>query len=78
MNNKIKEFAEQAGGFVDLNQHVSAGNGCMVYTYNGLENFAKVIIKDYTSKLILANMSNPEYARAMDEYYEQKWAHRFD
>ena len=78
MNNKIKKFAEQAGGFVDLNQHVGGSNGCMIYTYDGLAKFAELVIEDCTSKLILANMSNPEYAKAMDEYYEKRWAHRFD
>ena len=40
--------------------------------------FAELIVKDHAQQLVQANMSNPEYARAMDAYYEQKWAHRFD
>jgi len=46
INGQIRELAEQAKGFVDLNQHVGGDNGCMVYTYEGLENFAKVIVQE--------------------------------
>lgn len=46
MNERIKELAEQAKGFVDLNQHVGGTKGCMVYTYDGLEKFAELIIKE--------------------------------
>lgn len=46
MNKQIKELAEQTKGFVDLNQHVGGEKGCMVYTYDGLEKFAKLIIKE--------------------------------
>ena len=42
------------------------------------EKFAELIVKDYAKQLVQANMSNREYAQAMDEHYEQKWAHRFD
>ena len=44
MNERIKELAEQAKGFVDLNQHVGGEKGCMVYTYDGLEKFAELIV----------------------------------
>ena len=46
MNEQIKALAQQAGGFVDLNQHVGGGKGCMVYTYDGLEQFAQLIVKE--------------------------------
>lgn len=46
MNEQIKALAQQAGGFVDLNQHVGGGKGCMVYTYEGLEQFAQLIVKE--------------------------------
>ena len=46
MNERIKELAEQAKGFVDLNQHVGGEKGCMVYTYDGLEQFAELIVKE--------------------------------
>ena len=46
MNERIKELAEQAKGFVDLNQHVGGDKGCMVYTYDGLEKFAELIVKE--------------------------------
>ena len=46
MNQRIRELAEQAKGFVDLNQHVGGDKGCMVYTYDGLEKFAELIAKE--------------------------------
>ena len=46
MNERIKELAEQAKGFVDLNQHVGGEKGCMVYTYDGLEKFAELIVRE--------------------------------
>ena len=46
MNKRIRELAEQAKGFVDLNQHVGGTKGCMVYTYDGLEKFAELIVRE--------------------------------
>ena len=46
MNERIRELAEQAKGFVDLNQHVGGEKGCMVYTYDGLEKFAELIVRE--------------------------------
>ena len=46
MNERIRELAEQAKGFVDLNQHVGGEKGCMVYTYDGLEKFAELIVQE--------------------------------
>lgn len=46
MNKRIKKLAEQAGSFVDLNQHVGGEKGCMVYTYDGLEKFAELIVQE--------------------------------
>jgi hypothetical protein len=46
MNQRIRELAELAKGFVDLNQHIGGTNGCMVYTYNGLEKFAELIVRE--------------------------------
>ena len=46
MNERIRELAEQAKGFVDLNQHVGGEQGCMVYTYDGLEKFAQLIVQE--------------------------------
>jgi hypothetical protein len=51
MNEKIRELAEQAKGFVDLNQHVGGEKGCMVYTYEGLERFAESIIQECVETL---------------------------
>jgi hypothetical protein len=41
------------------------------------EKFAELILADYAKQLVQANMSNHWYVQAMDEHYEQKWAHRF-
>ena len=46
LNPKVKKLAEQAKGFVDLNQHVGGDNGCMIYTYEGLNNFAELIVRE--------------------------------
>ena len=46
MNERIRLLAEQAKGFVDLNQHVGGEKGCMVYTYDGLEKFAELIVRE--------------------------------
>ena len=51
MNERIRELAEQAKGFVDLNQHVGGEKGCMVYTYDGLEKFAELIVRECASKV---------------------------
>jgi len=40
--------------------------------------FAELIVNYSNRQLVLANMSDPAYAKAMDEYYEHKWGHRFD
>jgi hypothetical protein len=42
------------------------------------EKFAELIVADYARKTIQGLMSDPAFAQHMDEYYEQKWAHRFD
>lgn len=46
LNPQVLKFAEQAKGFVDLNQHVGGDNGCMIYTYEGLNKFAELIVKE--------------------------------
>lgn len=51
MNKRIRELAEQAKGFVDLNQHIGGEKGCMVYTYDGLEKFAELIVKECVQTL---------------------------
>ena len=55
MNERIRELAEQAKGFVDLNQHVGGEKGCMVYTYDGLEKFAELIVEE------CANVADENY-----------------
>jgi len=68
MNERIKQLAEQANvlhtEFFDNEWEV--------------KKFAELIVADYAQQQVQANMSNPAYAQAMDEYYEKKWSHRFD
>jgi hypothetical protein len=72
MNERIKQIAKQV-------------EACYIPRYDmwqmdteTMEKFAEMIIEDCAKKLVQDNMSNPAYAQAMNEYYEQKWAHRFD
>jgi hypothetical protein len=78
MNERIKELVEQATS----RPHRSQGfGGEPTHIYPGTldpEKFAELIVRDYAKQLVQANMSNHWYVQAMDEYYEQKWAHRFD
>ena len=53
MNERIRELAEQAKGFVDLNQHVGGEKGCMVYTYDGLEKFAELIVQETIKQMAI-------------------------
>ncbi len=46
MNERIKELLEQTGGFVDINQFLGGEKGCVIYTYEGLEKFAELIVKE--------------------------------
>jgi hypothetical protein len=46
LNPAVQKLAEQAKGFVDLNQHVGGDNGCMIYTYKGLNKFAELIVRE--------------------------------
>ena len=72
MNERIKEFVKQVAPSFGENQKWAIVGG------TDIEKFTELIVRDYAQQLVQANMTNPEYARAMDAYYEQKWAHRFD
>ena len=65
MNERIRELAEQAKGFVDLNQHVGGDKGCMVYTYDGLEKFAELIIRE-CADIAMANVRELNLADELD------------
>lgn len=43
-----------------------------------LEEFADRIVAAQQAQRVAAIMSDPDTARAMDQHYERKWAHRFD
>jgi hypothetical protein len=75
MNERIKELARQSGA---TDENGSRATTVFCFTEQELKGFAELIVQDYAKQLVQANMSNPEYAKAMNEYYEQKWAHRFD
>jgi hypothetical protein len=61
MNKQIIKLAEQAKGFVDLNQHVGGDNGCMVYTYDGLEKFAELIVAECSRVIVNGGYRNPAF-----------------
>jgi hypothetical protein len=77
MNNRIFELANQV---LPREDHLIEGDP-KVYAYffssHELVQFAELILADYAKQLVQANMSNRWYVQAMDEHYEQKWAHRF-
>lgn len=77
MNPRIKQLAEQAGFELQTNCGPLEGEGEIYYSKE-FEKFAELVARDYATKLVQAHMNDPEYACAMDAYYEQKWAHRFD
>jgi hypothetical protein len=77
MNERICELAEEAGFGIRQNEIYTAKLEHLPITEN-MEKFAELILADYAVQLVQANMSNHWYVQAMDEHYEQKWAHRFD
>jgi hypothetical protein len=78
MNERIKELYNQADKFAKENRTQNIAIPGNNYFELFHEKFAELIVADCASQLVQANMSNPTYAQAMDEYYENKWAHRFD
>jgi hypothetical protein len=76
MNERICELAEEAGFGIRQNEIYTAKLEHLPITEN-MEKFAELILADYAVQLVQANMSNHWYVQAMDEHYEQKWAHRF-
>lgn len=81
MNERIKELYQQAHSVRYHNSDPSrAGNPPTVYWQGEVsaQRFAQLIVQDYAKKTIQGLMSDPAFVQAMDEYYEQKWAHRFD
>lgn len=67
MNERIFELIQAQNGFCGL-----------LWTEEDKQEFAELIVQDYAKKTIQGLMSDPAFVQAMDEYYEQKWAHRFD
>lgn len=72
MNERIKELLEQA------TNSIKDEYGHWIGSELDEEKFAELIVKDYARKTIQGLMSDPAFVQHMDEYYEQKWAHRFD
>jgi hypothetical protein len=87
MNKRIRELAKQAGDYVN---EVYTGpvrsktpgkiweDGHIGWHTQFNEKFAELIVQDYAKKTIQGLMSDPAFVQAMDEYYENKWSHRFD
>ena len=73
MNERIKELAEQATSIQGPTPY-----NPLTFEVFDKEKFAELIVADYAQQQVQAMLSNPAYARAMDEYYENKWSHRFD
>jgi hypothetical protein len=83
MNERIKELAEQAEKYaLDNVGKGHYGIEDLIYQFQfadtTMAKFAELIVADYARKTIQGLMSDPAFAQHMDEYYEQKWAHRFD
>ena len=70
MNQRIKLLAEQAKGFVDLNQHMGGEKGCMVYTYNGLEKFAELIVFECTTAVQDGTKEGDHYAQRIEQHFD--------
>lgn len=76
MNDQIKEIALQAG-MQKTSLHYGRRDPYVLWE-DDIEKFARLLLADYATKLVEANMRSPEYEAAMDAYYENKWGHRFD
>lgn len=73
MDNRIRELAYKTCHEVGFESPEH-----FVFYNSNLKEFAELIVQDYARKTIQGLMSDPAFVQAMDEYYEQKWAHRFD
>lgn len=71
MNERIKQLAVEAGAvyYTRLGRETNLGE---------LQKFAELVEQDYAKKTIQGLMGDPAFVQAMDEYYENKWSHRFD
>jgi hypothetical protein len=76
MNERIKQLAEQAE--IYAGELIDEGADYNQYPRYYTEKFAELIVADYARKTIQGLMSDPAFVQAMDEYYENKWSHRFD
>lgn len=74
MNERIKQLVKQAADYA--NTYSDAGADVWFEIYN--KKFAELIVQDYAKKTIQGLMGDPAFVQAMDEYYENKWSHRFD
>ena len=74
MTAKIQQFATQAG----LQPFEDSGPGYVAK----MTKFGELAWSDGfqagLAQVVQAQMSNPVYKQAMDEYYQRIWAHRFD
>lgn len=62
----------------------SEEDGVVYYKFSeqALEQFISLIKEtttaEVTEDMVSHKMSNQAFSKAMDDYYERKWAHRFD
>ena len=76
MNERIKELWDKAAQAAAA--YPSGQNNSWETQVNFMEKFAELIVQDYAKKTIQGLMGDPAFVQAMDEYYENKWSHRFD
>ena len=76
MNERIEKLALQAG--LQLGTVIENSTTPVKTITIEQRKFAELIVKDYAKKTIQGLMSDPAFVQAMDEYYENKWSHRFD
>lgn len=79
MNQRIQELIRQSVVPADQAESYALAKGLIEPAEKlDVAKFAELIVSDYAKQLVQANMTNHWYVQAMDEYYENKWAHRFD
>ena len=81
---RIREIANQSSTHAEDTVDYYSGIGADGLTWEAKIlkardlKFAELVVQDYAKKTIQGLMSDPAFVQAMDEHYEQKWAHRFD
>jgi hypothetical protein len=74
MNERIFELANEANKDIGYTFKMEEAK----QLHELMEKFAELVVEDHAKKTIQGLMSDPAFVQAMDEYYENKWSHRFD